>query len=138
LSGRAIAAAIARPDKRTYCFVGDGGLGMVLAELETVVRLDLPITIVVFNDSALSLIQIKQKAEGHGGSNAISYRLSDFAAIARAYGLDATNISSIDELEAAVQDNLDHPRPILLDIQLDASGYPYVMDVIRGQRAKGV
>jgi acetolactate synthase-1/2/3 large subunit len=134
----AIAAAIARPDKRTYCFVGDGGLGMVLAELETVVRLDLPITIVVFNDSALSLIQIKQKTEGHGGSNAISYRLSDFAAIARAYGLDATNISSIDELEAAVQDNLDHPRPILLDIQLDGSGYPYVMDVIRGQRAKGV
>jgi len=51
----AIGAALARPENPTLCLVGDGGLGMTLAELETVARLNLPITIVVFNDSALSL-----------------------------------------------------------------------------------
>jgi acetolactate synthase I/II/III large subunit len=55
----AVGAALARPGSPVVCFVGDGGLGMTLAELETVVRLDLDITVVVFNDGALSLIEIK-------------------------------------------------------------------------------
>ncbi len=47
----AIAAALARPGRRVVCFTGDGGLGMCIGELETLRRLGLPVTIVVFNDA---------------------------------------------------------------------------------------
>ena len=63
----AIAAALARPDRRVVCFVGDGGLGMTLAELETLARLELAVVVVVFNDSALSLIQHQAGGRGPRG-----------------------------------------------------------------------
>ena len=62
------------------CFVESGGLGMVLAELETLARLQLDVTVVVFNDATLTLKQI----EGQGGTGAVGYRTVDFAGIAKA------------------------------------------------------
>ena len=79
----AIAAAPVHPDRRVVCLTGDGGLGMALAELETLARLRLDVLVVVFNDSTLSLIAIKQRSEGHGGVGAVRYRPTDYAAIAR-------------------------------------------------------
>ncbi|MFP5489077.1 MAG: thiamine pyrophosphate-binding protein, partial [Acidimicrobiia bacterium] len=54
----AIGAAIARPGEPIVAMVGDGGLSMTLGELETIARYRLPITIVLFDDAALSLIEI--------------------------------------------------------------------------------
>ena len=71
----AIGAALARPGVPVVCMVGDGGLAMTLAELETVARLQLPITVVVFDDAALSLIEVKQKP-GQGGSDAVRFARS--------------------------------------------------------------
>ena len=88
----AIAAAVARPERRVVCFVGDGGLGMTLAELETVSRLGLAVLVVVFNDSALSLIRIKQAADGHGGEGAVRYRDTAFAGIAAAVGIPSRRV----------------------------------------------
>ena len=65
----AIAAQLVHPDRRVVCFTGDGGLMMVAAELETVARLRLPIVIVVFNDAALSLIEVKQEQKGFAGAS---------------------------------------------------------------------
>ena len=58
----AIAAALCAPDAPVLAFTGDGGLGMTLAEIETAVRLSLRVIVVVFNDSALSLIKIRAEA----------------------------------------------------------------------------
>ena len=69
----AIGAAIARPGEPVLAFTGDGGMSMTMAELETIARLQLPITVVVFNDATLSLIRIKQTPE-HGGDRAVAYR----------------------------------------------------------------
>ena len=63
----AIAAQLVHPDRRVICFTGDGGLMMVASELETVARLRLPLLIVVFNDEALSLIEVKQEQKGLRG-----------------------------------------------------------------------
>ena len=82
----AVGAALARPDQRVFCFVGDGGLGMVLGELETIARLRLAVTVVVFNDASLSLIRVKQRPEGHGDERAVRYSPVDFAAVAAGLG----------------------------------------------------
>lgn len=126
----AIAAALARPGLPVLCFVGDGGLGMTLAELETIARLRLPITVVVFNDSALSLIQIKQR-EDHGGSAVVSYRNTDFAALAETMGLPGTSAANVAELEVALE-ACSWSSPRLIDVQVDPAQYPHLIQVTRG------
>jgi acetolactate synthase-1/2/3 large subunit len=89
----AIAAALARPDRRVVCFTGDGGLGMALGELETLARLGIAVTVVVFDDASLSLIAAKQASAGQGGAAATAYRTIDFAAVAIACGLPAARVA---------------------------------------------
>jgi Thiamine pyrophosphate enzyme, C-terminal TPP binding domain len=63
----AVGAALARPGRQVVCFTGDGVLGMSLAKLETLNRLQLPVTVVVFNDARLASIAVKTKAEKSRG-----------------------------------------------------------------------
>ena len=75
------------------CMVGDGGLAMTLAELETMARLRLPVTVVVFDDAALSLIEVKQKP-GQGGAAAVRFAPVDYAQVAAAMGLESRRSST--------------------------------------------
>ena len=125
----ALGAALARPGEPVVCFVGDGGLGMTLAELETVVRCDLDVTVVVFDDAALSLIEIKQTA-GQGAAGAVRYGAIDFAAVARAVGMPADVVTSRDELRAVMARAGRGPR--LVDARIDPGCYPAVLAATRG------
>lgn len=125
----AIGAAIARPGCPVVALTGDGGLSMVLAELETIARLALPITIVCFNDAALSLIGVKQ-GQGQGGRSAVQYRPVDYAAVASASGVPGTVVESADGLGAALAAGWGRPR--LLDVRLDPASYPKLIRATRG------
>lgn len=130
----AIGAALARPGRRIICFTGDGGLGMSLGELETLARLGLAVTVVVFNDSRLSLIAIKAKPQGNGGENAVAYHETDFATVASGYGIRGTRVTNEKELTEALRHSFAHLGPTLLDVRIDASGYAEILDAIRGER----
>ena len=130
----AIAAALARPGRRVVCFTGDGGLGMCIGELETLRRLGLPVTIVVFNDARLSLIAIKAKPSGNGGENAVGYARTDFAAVATGYGLRAARAGTPAQLDAALAEAFGGDGPWLIDAVVDPSGYPEILAAIRGRR----
>jgi acetolactate synthase I/II/III large subunit len=125
----AIGAALARPGEPVICLVGDGGLAMALAELETVARLNLAITIIVFNDGALSLIEVKQRAN-QGGDGAVRFRPVDYAQVARGMGLDATVVTSATETAAALTQGWDRPR--LIDARIDPGTYPNLIAATRG------
>ncbi|MGZ4792623.1 MAG: thiamine pyrophosphate-binding protein [Ilumatobacteraceae bacterium] len=125
----AIGAALARPGLPVVCMVGDGGLAMTLAELETIARLQLPVTVVVFDDAALSLIEVKQKA-GQGGSEAVRFRPVDYAQVAAAMGLDAAVVSTADDAAAVLASGWDRPR--LIDARIDPSSYAPLISVTRG------
>ncbi len=125
----AVGAALARPGEQVVCCVGDGGLGMTLAELETIVRLDLDITVVVFDDAALSLIEIKQ-TEGQGAAGAVRYGVIDFAEVARGLGMRAECATSRSELRALLGS---HVRgPALIDARIDPTCYTAVLQATRG------
>lgn len=125
----AIGAALARPGRPVLAFVGDGGMAMTLAELETIARLDLPITVVVLNDSALSLIRLKQN-EHHGGDDVVGYLGTDFAAAAQALQLDGTVVKTADELDAVLPGGWHQPR--LIDARIDPAPYQNIIAVTRG------
>jgi acetolactate synthase-1/2/3 large subunit len=124
------------PQTAVLAFTGDGGLGMTLAEIETAVRLSLRVIVIVFNDAALSLIEIKQNPAGHGGEEAVRYRPTSFAAAAAAMGAAGAAVSSERELAAALTDALARPGPTVIDAHVDPAGYPAVMDLSRGQAGR--
>ena len=125
----AIGAAIVKPHQPVIALTGDGGLGMCLAELETIVRRQLPITVVVFNDAALSLIEIKQR-DGHGGHSAVHYAPTDFAAVAAGMGMASTVVEHPSGLARAFADA--DGGPYLIDARIDPSAYPELIQITRG------
>jgi acetolactate synthase-1/2/3 large subunit len=127
----AIAASFTREGSRVLCFCGDGGLGMTVSELETLSRFALPVTVIVFNDSALSLIEIKQE-DGQGGADAVRFGRTDFAAIAQGCGIASGTARTVDELTNALRDALIDGGPSLIDVAVDPTGYGAVMRAIRG------
>lgn len=132
----AIAAAEVNPGTRVICFTGDGGLGMALAELETLARRWLDVVVVVFNDSLLSLIAAKQAPQGHGGSAAVQYLRTDFAATATGLGVHGTRVDDIGCFRSEMTAALERSGPTLIDAVVDPSAYSDVLDAIRGPRRK--
>ena len=125
----AIGAALAKPGERVIAFTGDGGLGMVLAELELLARTQLPVTVVVFNDATLTLIKLKQE-QNQGGREAVDYGQVNFAGIAASMGIDSATATSIDEVNMALDSVGD--GPFLIDARIDPDFYSHIMKAVRG------
>ena len=83
----AIGAAVARPDRLTVAALGDGGALMGVAELETAVRLGLPMVIVVYNDAAYGAEVHHFGPDGHP-LDTVRFPPADLAAIGRGFGCD--------------------------------------------------
>lgn len=92
----AIGSALAQPDRMPVLGTGDGGFLMSISELETAVRLHLPLLVIVYNDSAYG-------AEVHHFGDAdmttVTFPDVDIAAIARGYGATGVTVRSIADLE---------------------------------------
>ena len=125
----AIGAALARPRTPVVCMVGDGGLAMTASELETIVRLRLPVTVVVFDDAALSLIEVKQRP-GQGGASAVRFGPIDYAPVGTGMGRPSTGATTAAEVKAALAGGWDHPR--LVDARIDPSTYRPLIAATRG------
>jgi acetolactate synthase I/II/III large subunit len=132
----AIGAALCSPGAPVIAFTGDGGLGMALMEIETAVRLRLRVIVVVFNDSALSLIKIKQRASGQGGDEAVGYGRTSFADAAQAMGAAAASAGDRETLAAAFTTALGRDGPTLIDARVDPAGYPALLDLTRGSTGR--
>jgi acetolactate synthase-1/2/3 large subunit len=132
----AIAAQLVYPEQRVVCFTGDGGFMMVAAELETAVRLRLPITVIVFNDAALSLIEIKQEQKGYAGAS-MRYAGPDLAALARSFGVTAWTAADEAEFTSALIAAQRAQGPTLIDARIDPSGYRRMLEIVRGKPPGG-
>ncbi len=118
----AIAAKLHFPDRPVLCTVGDGGLGMRLADIETAVRLMLPIVVVVFNDDGLSLIQVVQRKRSFPDYG-VRYGHVDFAAAAEALGARGRKVRTLTELGEAVAEALSANGPTIIDVPIDPAEY---------------
>ncbi|MET7997090.1 thiamine pyrophosphate-binding protein [Amycolatopsis sp. NPDC005232] len=118
--GTAIGAALARPDRLPVLGAGDGGFHMAISELETAVRLRLPLVVIVYNDAAYG-------AEVHHFGDAdldtVRFPDTDLAAIARGFGCTGVTVRTPGDL-AAVTRWLDGPReaPLVIDAKVSDDG----------------
>ena len=97
---------------------GDGGLSMLLGELITIVQNDLPVKIVVFDNSSLNFVELEMKAAGFP-SFGTELKNPDFAAVAEAIGIAGFRVDESDELEDAMAKALAHDGPALISVRAD-------------------
>ncbi|HEX6974772.1 MAG TPA: thiamine pyrophosphate-binding protein [Vicinamibacterales bacterium] len=118
----AMAARLQFPDRPILCTIGDGGFGMTLADIETCVRERLHFVTVVFNDNSLSLIDMAQRRRNLP-TLGVRYGSIDFAAAARAMGAWARRVSTMSELDAALDEAVKVDAPVVIDAVVDPSEY---------------
>jgi thiamine pyrophosphate-dependent acetolactate synthase large subunit-like protein len=114
----AIGAALARPDRLPVAALGDGGALMGASELETVVRLGLPMVVVVYDDAAYGA-EVHHFGPQGQSLDTVRFPETDFAAIARGHGFQALTVRQPADL-APVRDWLAGPRsaPLLVDAKV--------------------
>ncbi|MET0677067.1 MAG: thiamine pyrophosphate-binding protein [Bradyrhizobium sp.] len=127
----AIAMSLETPDRPVIAFTGDGGLMMCAGELSTAAQHAARLCIVVFNDSSLSLIAIKQEQRQFGRSG-VGWPCVDFAAVARGFGLQGYSAASIDEYRDAMKQAIASGKPALIDVKVDPTGYLAQSIALRG------
>lgn len=114
----AIGAQLAQPDRQVISMSGDGGLGMLLGELLTVRLHDLPIKIIVFNNSSLGMVKLEMLVDGLPDYQT-DHAPVDYAAIARAVGIDAARVTAPGDVRAGLTEALSSTGPFLLDLVTD-------------------
>jgi acetolactate synthase I/II/III large subunit len=129
----AIGCAIARPDRLTVAALGDGGALMGISELETAVRLSLPMVIVVYDDEAYGA-EVHHFGPDGFPLDTVRFPATDIAAIARGFGCDAVTVRTGSDL-GPVRDWLESRtgRPILIDAKVTSDrGAWWLEDAFRG------
>ena len=117
--GAAIGGAVGT-GKRVILLTGDGSFGMNLNELATAVSCQLPIVIILFNNSALGMVRQLQTfffGRRYAGTNL--QRETDFVKLAQAFGADGARVSDIAAFESALQTALKQKSPYLIEVQID-------------------
>ena len=127
----AIACALDDPSQAVMCFTGDGGLMMCLGELCTAVETQANIVVVVFNDRALSLIDIKQQSRQFP-TRGVRWGKHDFAGTMQSLGGLGFSVHNEEEYALALQTALNAGGPCLIDVQIDPSGYAHQLKAMRG------
>jgi acetolactate synthase-1/2/3 large subunit len=118
--GYALAASMgahfARPRVKTVAVMGDGSFGMCVGELETAVRLKLPITFVVISNAVYGWIKAGQKTGYRQRYFSVDFGVTDHAKVAEAFGVKSWRVSDPRQLSAALKGAIAHGGPSLVDI----------------------
>ncbi len=118
----AIAAKLVHPDRPVVCFVGDGGLAMVQAELRVAASLKIDPVVVVFCDNSLNRIELKQMARQYPSWGTV-IEPTDIGMLARAMGCDGVEVDNIKALEAALAGPRAKDRPLVIGARIDPAQY---------------
>jgi acetolactate synthase-1/2/3 large subunit len=109
-------AHFGKPGVKTVAVMGDGSFGMCAGELETLVRLKLPLTTIVISNATYGWIKAGQKA-GYGRRYfSVDFSATDHAAVASAYGMRSWRVTEPSQLQGALKDALAAAQPTLVDV----------------------
>ncbi len=118
--GYAVAAAmgaqIGRPDSKVVSVLGDGSFGFSVGEFETVLRLGLPITFIVFSNGVFGWIKAGQKSGFGERYFAVDFSRTDHAAVAAAYGMKSWRVDDPERLEPVLREAFEASGPTLVDV----------------------
>ncbi len=109
-----VAASLVHPDKTVVVATGDGAFGFNAMEIDTAVRHQAPVLIVVANNGSWA-IEVRDQQETHGKVVGTRLQFSDYAGMAKSFGMHAQRVEREEDLAQAIQVALQN-RPALLDV----------------------
>jgi acetolactate synthase-1/2/3 large subunit len=115
-----IMAKMLRPDRNVLTVVGDGGFMMNSRELETALRYNIPIVVLVLNDNAFGFIKWEQQSKGFPGF-ALDYSNPDFVKYAESYGAVGIKVKEGDDLSRLLLNAFSLKKPVLIECPIDYS-----------------
>lgn len=117
--GAAIGSQMGNPNKRVVMFAGDGGFHMNLNELATVASYNLPIVLIVMNNSVLGMVRQWQKLFYDNRFSATDpKRATDFVKVAEAFGVTGMKIENNSEIDETVKKALSLNKPVLIEVNI--------------------
>jgi pyruvate dehydrogenase (quinone) len=119
-----IGAAVAYPDRQVVCIVGDGGFTMLMGEMATLVKYNLPVKVLIIKNNVLGMIKWEQLALEGNPEFGVELQPIDFAAFARACGAAGYTITEPDEAAAVLREALAHPGPAIIEAVVDPTEPP--------------
>jgi acetolactate synthase-1/2/3 large subunit len=114
----AIAAKLLYPERRVVAVTGDGGFLMNSQELETAVRLKLPLVVLVWRDNGYGVIRWKQTLR-FGRTSSVDFGNPDFVRYAESFGAAGYRVTAAEELRPALERALHHAGPVIIDCPVD-------------------
>ncbi|GAA3848469.1 ubiquinone-dependent pyruvate dehydrogenase [Brevibacterium ammoniilyticum] len=112
---QSVGAQAAYPGRQVIALAGDGGLAMLLGELITLTQNDLPVKVVVYNNSSLNFVELEMKAAGFV-TFGTDLENPNFATIAEAVGIKGFRVEKSKDLPAVVTEFLNHDGAAVLDV----------------------
>ena len=128
----ALGAQVAYPDRQVVSVSGDGGLSMLLGELITAKMYDLPVKVVVFNNSTLGMVKLEMLVNGLPDFQT-DVPDTNYAEIARAIGFHAERVEDASRLEGAYREAFAAPGPSLVEVITDPNALSLPPAITGGQ-----
>ena len=129
---QAIGAQLIDRDRQVVSMSGDGGFSMLMGDFLTLVQYDLPVKVVLFNNSSLGMVELEMMVDGMPSYGTTNHN-PDFAALARAAGAHGVRVEKPKQLRGALKDVLKHKGPALIDIVTDPNALSLPPKITREQ-----
>ncbi|WP_026693406.1 ubiquinone-dependent pyruvate dehydrogenase [Peribacillus kribbensis] len=112
---QAIGAQVADRKRQVIALSGDGGLAMLMGDLLTLKQHNLPVKVIVFNNSALSFVELEMKAAGYLETGT-GLENPNFANVAQAMGIEGIRVEDPGDVESSIKRAFEIDGPVLLDV----------------------
>jgi pyruvate dehydrogenase (quinone) len=109
---------VGSPHRQVIAICGDGGFSMLMGELLTAAGLDIPVKLMIFNNSTLGMVRAEMMVVGYQpwGTDVTN---PDFGALARAVGIHGERVEDPGDIRPAIERAFTHPGPALVDFVTD-------------------
>jgi len=128
----AIGAQVAFPNRQVISVSGDGGLSMLLGELVTARMYDLPIKVVVFNNSTLGMVKLEMLVNGLPDYGTDVHDVN-YAEVASAIGFHGERVTEPSRLRRALQEAFAYNGPALIEVMTDPNALSLPPEIRSGQ-----
>ena len=117
----AVGAAVAHPGRQVVALVGDGGFTMLMGEIATMVKYNLPVKVIIIKNNTLGQIKWEQMAQEGDPEFGVNLQPIDFAMYAKACGAGGFCIEDPTQAESVLREAFAHPGPAVIEAVVDAN-----------------
>ncbi len=129
-----LTAQLLRPSERSIVVTGDGSLGFYLAEMDTAVRFNLPVIIIVGNDGGWGIERELQ--QGHYGARTVACELrrTRYDLVMKGFGGDGAHVETPEQIRPALDRALASDKPFVVNVDIKGAGSPFTQYQLRPKK----